>query len=93
MPAKRSKDQIVLEILTTCLGDGASKNRIVYQVNLNFHTVEAHLDLLQKNGLLDAIPGEHMMYKTTPKGEKALKCLKVIMILSCQEIQSLKGIL
>jgi predicted transcriptional regulator len=40
MPAKRSKDQIVLEILRECLEDGASKTRIVYQVNLNFKAGE-----------------------------------------------------
>ena len=78
MAAKRSKDQIILEILKECLEDGASKTRIVYQVNLNFKTVDVYLGLLLKNGLLEAIPGDHMMYKTTAKGEKALECLRVI---------------
>jgi predicted transcriptional regulator len=47
-------------------------------VNLNFHTVNAHLDLLLKKGLLEATPGEPIMYKTTPKGEQALECLKEV---------------
>lgn len=59
-------------------GRRRKKTRIVYQVNLNFHTVDVHLGLLLEKELLEAIPGEHIMYKTTPKGGKALKCLKVI---------------
>ncbi|MHB8120460.1 MAG: winged helix-turn-helix domain-containing protein [Methanothrix sp.] len=78
MSQKRSKDQLIAQILTTCQGDDASKTKIVYQVNLNFHTAKVHLDLLQKNGLVEAIPDYPVMHKTTPKGEKALECLAVI---------------
>jgi predicted transcriptional regulator len=78
MPTKRSMDQIILEILKECLGDGASKTRIVCLVNLNFHTVDVHLSLLLRKDLLEEVPGENLMYKTTKKGEKALKCIKVI---------------
>jgi predicted transcriptional regulator len=78
MPAKRSKDQIIAEILNLCQGNGTIKTRIVSHVNLNFKTVNKHLSLLLKKGLLEDVPGENMMYKTTPTGEKALRCLKVI---------------
>ena len=78
MPLRRSRDLIIAQILALCQGDGASKTRIVYQVNLNFKTVNVHLDLLLKKGLLEAIPSEPIMYKTTPKGEKALKSLRDI---------------
>ena len=78
MPPRRSKDQLIAQILITCQGDGASKTRIVYQVNLNFHTAKTYVDLLLKKGLVDAIPGYPVMYKTTDKGEKALECLAVI---------------
>ena len=78
MPFRRSRDQIMAQILALCQGDGAGKTRIVYQVNLNFKTANVHLDLLLKKGLLEAIPGEPIMYKTTPKGEKALESLKEI---------------
>jgi predicted transcriptional regulator len=65
MKEKRSKDQIRAQILASCQEDGASKTRIVYQVNLNFKTAKGHL--------LEAIPGENIIYKTTEKGEQALE--------------------
>jgi predicted transcriptional regulator len=77
MPRKRSKDQIVAQILVTCK-DGANKTRVVYQANLNFRSVNSYLDLLQEKGLLETLPGPCVMYKTTPKGEKALESLAVI---------------
>jgi predicted transcriptional regulator len=73
MKEKRSKDQIRAQILASCQEDGASKTRIVYQVNLNFKTAKGHLDLLLEKGLLEAIPGENIIYKTTEKGEQALE--------------------
>jgi predicted transcriptional regulator len=77
MPKKRSKDQITAQILRLCLGDGANKTQIVYRANLLFKTMIWYLDLLLENGLLDAIPGEHMniIYKTTEKGERFLESL------------------
>ena len=73
MQEKRSRDQIKPQILAVCQEDDASKTRIVYQVNLNFRTVETYLDLLLEKGLLEPISGEHIMYKTTEKGELALE--------------------
>ena len=73
MQEKRNRDQIKAQILSLCQEDCASKTRIVYQVNLNFKTVREHLDLLLEKGLLEAIPGEHIMYKTTSAGEQALE--------------------
>ena len=78
MLQKRSKDQIKTQILALCQEDGANKTRIVYQVGLNFKTVKGYLDLLLEKGLLEAIPGERIMYKTTEKGEGALESHKVI---------------
>jgi predicted transcriptional regulator len=72
MREKRNKDQIRAQILSLCQEDGASKTRIVYQTNLNFKTAKEHLDLLLEKGLLEDIPGEHIMYKTTSEGESAL---------------------
>lgn len=61
MQEKRSRDQIKAQILALCQ-EGTSKTRIVYQVNLNFKTVNEYLDLLLEKGLLEAIPGERVMY-------------------------------
>ena len=73
MQEKRNRDQIKAQILSLCQEDGTSKTQIVYQVNLNFKTVREHLDLLLDKGLLEAIPGGHIMYKTTSAGERALE--------------------
>ncbi|MFZ3149728.1 MAG: winged helix-turn-helix domain-containing protein [Methanothrix sp.] len=78
MSSRRSKGQIITQILSLCQEDGASKTRIVYQVNLNFNTASLHLDLLQKKELLEASLGNRPIYKTTPKGEQALKSLKKV---------------
>ena len=65
-------------ILSVCKGDGASKTQVVYQVNLNFHTVNRHLDLLVEKELIEIFQGPPKRYKTTSKGEEALECLKKI---------------
>ena len=78
MLQKRNNDQIKSQILVVCLGDGANKTRIVYQAGLNFRTVKGYLDLLLEKGLLEAIPGERIMYKTTEKGEGALESHRAI---------------
>lgn len=78
MPPRRSKTQLIGQILTACQGDGARKTKIVYQVNMNFNIANSYLDLLTKKGLLEAIQGKHTIYKTTAKGEKALECLRAI---------------
>ncbi|MEM0498972.1 MAG: winged helix-turn-helix domain-containing protein, partial [Methanothrix sp.] len=51
MVLKRDKLSIISEILQKCIG-GATKTAIVYQVNLNFKTVNPYLDLLIARGLL-----------------------------------------
>ena len=76
MSQKRGKDQIVAQILDICQGEGTIKTMVVYQANLNFHTVKTYLDLLQKKELLEAIQGNKTLYKTTLAGEKALETLR-----------------
>lgn len=78
MLQKRNKDQIKSQILALCQGDGANKTRIVYQVGLNFKTVNGFLDLLLEKGLLEAIPGKPIMYTTTEKGGGALESHRAI---------------
>lgn len=74
---KRSKDMIISQILDICIS-GASKTRIVYQANLNFRTVNPYIELLSKNGLIEASQGQIVVYKTTQKGLKMLKEFKSI---------------
>jgi predicted transcriptional regulator len=81
MTQKRSRDQIIAQILALCQEDGANKTRIVYQVGLNFKTVNGYLDLLLEKNLLEAMPAAYTMYKTTEKGERALECHRAIEVI------------
>lgn len=78
MLPKRTKTQIIKEILEVCTGNDVKKTWIVYQTNLSFKTANSYLDLLINNGLLEIIEGKITIYKTTVKGEKALKSLRAI---------------
>jgi predicted transcriptional regulator len=74
---KRSRDVIISQILDICV-KGASKTRIVYQVNLNFRTINPYLDLLTKNGLIDVKKEQTLIYETTPRGLDLLDNFKQI---------------
>ena len=74
---KRSRQEIISQILEICI-NGASKTRIVYQVNLNFKTVNPYLDLLIKNDLIQVNEGRAILYETTPKGLRLLESIKRI---------------
>lgn len=69
---RRDKIQIMISILNTCMR-GANKTRIVYQANLNFHTVNPYLEHLEGIGLIQVTEdtkNAKTLYKTTPKGSK-----------------------
>ncbi|MDD1736205.1 MAG: winged helix-turn-helix domain-containing protein [Methanothrix sp.] len=74
---KRSKQEIIAQILEVCL-ESASKTRIVYQVNLNFRTINPYLEILVKNNLIEAGQGEQKLYRTTPKGVDLLETIKKV---------------
>lgn len=70
MRERRSKDQIVVEILHLC-EDGENITRIVYRTNTSFAIVKAYLHILMKNNLLEFIeasPG------STRQRERAWRC-------------------
>ena len=71
---KRSKHEILSKILKICL-NGASKTRIVYQINLNFKNAGAYLKWLTDKGYL---VNEGKMHKITPAGKEMLLDLKEI---------------
>ena len=77
---KRSRDIIISKILDICT-DGAHKTRIVYQANLNFRTVNPYIDLLTKNGLIDAkTDSKIVVYETTIRGLALLDNYKQIQV-------------
>ncbi|MGB3920488.1 winged helix-turn-helix domain-containing protein [Methanothrix sp.] len=67
MRERRSKDQIVIEILHLC-ENGENITRIVYRTNTSFTIVKAYLHILMKNDLLECIEASPRLYKTTRKG-------------------------
>lgn len=77
MVMKRSKQEIIAQILEICL-DSSSKTKIVYQANLNFRTINPYLDILMKNGLLEVSEVEQTLYRTTPKGRDLLDIIKKV---------------
>jgi predicted transcriptional regulator len=74
---KRSKQEIIAQILEVCL-ESASKTRIVYQVNLNFRTINPYLEILIKNNMIEAGQGGQRLYKTTPNGADLLETIKKV---------------
>jgi predicted transcriptional regulator len=74
---KRSKEAIITKVLEICI-DGASKTAIVYQANLNFHTVVTYINLLIGKGLLEEIDSRPKTYKTTSNGIKLMEELASI---------------
>lgn len=77
MRGRRSKDQIVIEILSRC-ADGENITKIVYQTNTNFTTIRTYLNHLIKNDLLECQGTSPILYKTTAKGIETMNRLKQI---------------
>ncbi len=75
MRVRRSKDQIVIEILGLC-ANGENITKIVYQTNTNFTIVRTYLVLLMKNELLDCQETSPRLYKTTAKGIEMMDRLR-----------------
>ena len=75
---RRSRDEIIADILEVCLKPGVAKTQVVRQANLNFKTILPYLDLLTSGGLLEAVLGKSTIYRTTAKGRKALRAHRAI---------------
>ncbi len=74
MTQKRCKEEILSQILEICC-QGVHKTAIVYKANLNFHTVNAYIELLSRNGLIEVGQGS---YRTTSRGVETLKNMKTV---------------
>jgi predicted transcriptional regulator len=71
---KRSKEQIISQILEVCC-EGANKTTIVYKTNSNSANVNSYLKMLLKNRLVKI---SRRSYITTSKGIEILENLKKI---------------
>lgn len=77
MPSRRSKAQIMSDILEICI-DGANKTKIVYNANLNFKMLNSYLDTLTKKGLLHVRNDRSNEYVTTEEGLRMLETCRCI---------------
>ena len=75
---RRSPEQITEDILETCK-EPTGKTKIVYQCNLNFYTVNLHLQRLINASLLNSSgSADHPSYRTTAKGIEVLGHINVL---------------
>jgi predicted transcriptional regulator len=77
MRAKRSKNEILHEILRICT-NGENITQIVYRSNTNFNAVRCYINSLKENNLLEEINGSPVLYKTTSKGLVVKDRLKML---------------
>lgn len=78
---RRDKLKILLEILEICNENDSitNKTKIVYQSNINFKTANIYLEMLIKEGLVEASnSGSREKYHITEKGRELLADLKQI---------------
>lgn len=72
---KRGKAEIARNVLLICKQDAATKNRIIFQANLNSKTASVHLNWLMDREL---IMKEENVFRITPKGAELLSNLSSI---------------
>ena len=69
---------IISKILDICI-EGTHKTKIVYRANLNFRTVNPYIELLTKNGMINAKTDNNLVvYETTARGLELLDNFKQI---------------
>jgi len=78
MGEKRSKEEIIVQILTACR-EKSSKTRILHIANLNSRNVTSFLNQMVESGLIAIEPGEVPQYQITPKGLEMLESLRGIL--------------
>lgn len=77
MRAKRSKNKILLEILSIC-SNGENITQIAYRSNTNYTVARRFIESLRANNLIDEIGGSPVIYKTTAKGMEVKGRLKML---------------
>ena len=70
--ARRNRLEILGCILNICKGEGSSKTKIVYQINLNFRNAALYLEWLIEHGYLAK---DDNLYRTTSSGQRLLENL------------------
>lgn len=71
--SRRTKYEIWIEILETCLWTSRTQSWLMRRVNLKTIKIKEALDFLKSRQLVAEIEGEFITYITTQKGSEALK--------------------
>ncbi|ASJ11473.1 winged helix-turn-helix domain-containing protein [Thermococcus thioreducens] len=76
---RRSKVEIIADILRSANGTGATKTQIVYRANLNFKLASGYIRyLLRKGYLVEVVENNRKIYRATEKGQEFLREFVVI---------------
>ncbi|WP_290724939.1 winged helix-turn-helix domain-containing protein [Archaeoglobus sp.] len=76
---KRSKVEIVAEILQICSGNGVNITKIVYKANLNSKVAQDYVNCLLREGFIESVlDGKRTKYRTTGKGREFIKKFREI---------------
>ena len=71
---RRSKVEIIADILRSTNGTGATKTQIVYRANLNFKLASGYIKyLLRKGYLVEIVENNRKIYRATDKGQAFLR--------------------
>lgn len=71
---RRSRVEIIADIIRAANGVGATKTQIVYRANLNFKLASRYLEYLIENGYIQEIErGRKKVFISTEKGQAFLR--------------------
>jgi predicted transcriptional regulator len=71
---RRSKFEIISEILAVSMNNGVNITKIVYKVNLNFKMAQEYISYLVENEFLEEVTdGTKKKYRTTEKGRDFIR--------------------
>lgn len=74
---RRTKFDIIVDIIHLTMDGGANKTRIVYGANLNFKIANKYIDFLLDNGLIrEEVKEGKKYYFATEKGVQFLKLFR-----------------
>ena len=70
---RRGNLEIAADVISI-VAEGTRKTHIMFKANLSYSLVNTALHALLKAGLLEAVGGDYMAYRTTEKGREFLDC-------------------
>ena len=74
---RRTKFDIIVDIINLTMDGGTNKTRIVYGANLNFKIANKYIDFLLDNGLIrEEVKEGKKYYLATEKGVQFLKLFR-----------------